>query len=67
MVKHSDFVSRKGLESPRFMSVRAMKAGAVDFLAKARLVMLAEKVGLNAPQDLSPLDQSLISTHSFLE
>jgi RNA polymerase sigma factor (sigma-70 family) len=33
----------------------------------AQLVLLAEKVGLTAPQGLSPLDQSLISTHSFLE
>ena len=33
----------------------------------AQLVLLAEKVGLTAPQDLSPLDQSPISTHCLHE
>lgn len=33
----------------------------------AQLVLLAEKVGLTAPQDLSPLDQSPISIHSLHE
>jgi RNA polymerase sigma factor (sigma-70 family) len=31
----------------------------------AQLVLLAEKVGLTVPQDLSPPDQSPISTHSL--
>ena len=33
----------------------------------AQLVLLAEKVGLTAPQDLSPLDQSPLSTPSLHE
>jgi FixJ family two-component response regulator len=52
--------SEKTVKVHRARVMQKMQASSV-----AQLVLLAEKVGLTAPQDLSPLDQSPISTYSL--